>query len=126
MAGPAAVLVAVVPETVAGVVLGIAVVVAVPGTVAGLAEVAPGTVVEADLGTVAEVGPGTAVEGVGEGLPETVVEEADLETVAEADPERVAVVEADSGTAVVVVDIVVDLPPAQSSVVLTQLPQRGG
>ena len=125
MAGPAAVLVAVVPETVAGVVLGIAVVVAVPGTVAGLAAVA-GTVVEADLGTVAEVGPGTAVEGVGEGLLETAVEEADLETVAEADPERVAVVEADSGTAVVVVDIVVGLPPAQSSVVLTQLPQRGG
>jgi len=126
VAGPAVVLVAVVPETVAGVVLGIAVVVAVPGTVAGLAAVAPGTVVEADLGTVAEVGPGTAVEGVGEGLLETAVEEADLETVAEADPELVAVVEAGSGTAVVVVDIVVGLPPAQSSVVLTQLPQRGG
>lgn len=78
-----------------------------PGTVAGLAAVAPETVVEADLGTVAAVAPETAVVGKGEGLLETAVEleEADLETVAEADP--VAAVEADSGTVVVVVGIVV-------------------
>jgi len=115
VADPVAGLVVVAPETVAGVALETAVVVADPG----LAAVAPGTVVEADLGTVAAVAPETAVAGMGEGLLGTAVEEADLETVAEADP--VAAVEADSGTAVVVVDIVVGLPPAQSSAVLTQL-----
>ena len=53
-----------------------------PGTVAGLAAVAPETVVEADLGTVAAVAPETAVVGMGEPLLETAVEleEADLET----------------------------------------------
>ena len=118
MADPVAGLVVVAPETVAGVALETAVVVADPATVAGLAAVA-GTVVEADLGTVAAVALETAVDGMGEGLLGTAVEEADLETVAEADP--VAAVEADSGTVVVVVDIVVGLPPAQSSAVLTQL-----
>jgi len=119
VADPVAGLVVVAPETVAGVALETAVVVADPATVAGLAAVAPGTVVEADLGTVAAVALETAVDGMGEGLLGTAVEEADLETVAEADP--VAAVEADSGTVVVVVDIVVGLPPAQSSAVLTQL-----
>ena len=123
------------PETAAGVVLGTAV---AGGVVLGTAVaggVVPGTVVGADLEIVAVVVPGTVVAGVvpetavvgeeAEGPLGTVVEEVDLETVVVADPGTAAAVEADSGTAAVV-DIVVDLPPVQSSAVLTQKPQTRG
>ena len=130
MAGP----VAVVPETAAAVVLGTVVAGGVVLGTAAAGGVVPGTVVGADLEIVAVVVPGTVVAGVvpgtavvgeEEGPLETVVEEADLETAVVADPGTAAAGEVGSGT-VAVADIVADLPPEQSSAVLTQKPQRRG